>query len=411
MTTETETSAETKALAEFDVTEAALAEIKQYEKLEIQDKKSEANVRKCRQVVRSMRTGVDKRRKELKAPILAKGKLIDKTAKELTARLLPTEQNLDEKIKVVENAAEIEKAAKLEADKIRKDAIKEKLAGINDIATDAQKYGLGSKVVWAHLRALEETVVAEDVFDEFVEAGEDCKQRGVEVVGAALERTVQFEKDQAAQKELEAANKLEAERIVEAAKEAEEAAKKQREVQEKADAEAKAKRDAEAAILVKEREKFEAEKVRAAEEAQAKVDAENARIAEENRKIQAEKDRIAAEEERKAQEEADRLEDIRVEKERKAKAEADRLEIIRAESEAYEDNAEFDRARAETAAAEAARQEALRPDVEKLREFAVKVSELKLPEMSTEDGARLSTVFDSMLRNFVEVVFEETEEL
>jgi len=205
------------ALAEFDVTEAALAEIKQYEALEIQDSKSESQVRKCRQVVRTMRTDIDKRRKELKAPLLAHGKLIDQTAKELTARLLPTETCLDEKIKAVEAIAETARAEKMAAEKIRTDAILAEITAMENITSAAQVYGLSAGDVFEHLTRLEQFSVEKDFFEEFFDNTISAKEKQLEIVRACYERTLKWEADQKAQAQVEAANKAESDRLAQIA--------------------------------------------------------------------------------------------------------------------------------------------------------------------------------------------------
>ena len=316
---------ETMALAEFDVTEAALAEIKEYERLEIQDSKSEANVRKCRAVVRSMRTDVERRRKELKAPLLEHGRLIDQTAKDLTARLLPTENNLDEKIKAVEAVAEAAKAEKMAAEKARTDAILSEITRMENITATAQEYGLPSPRVQELLSDLEAFPVEPEFFEEFAENALAAKKRDIEIVQACLDRTLKFEADQKAQAEIEAANKAEADRLAKIAAEQEKARKEAEAAQAKADAEARAERDAEVAKMAAERKAIEDEKVA----------------------IQAERDRMAAEAEKvKLAERVKWCESIGVEW------------YMADLNEACEINKEFDQRRA-------ARIELLKPDKEK----------------------------------------------
>lgn len=337
---------ETMALAEFDVTEAALAEIKEYERLEIQDSKSEANVRKCRSVVRSMRTDIEKRRKELKAPLIEHGRLIDQTAKDLTARLLPTENNLDEKIKAVEAVAEAAKAEKMAAEKARTDAILSEITRMENITATAQEYGLPSPRVQELLSDLEAFPVKPEFFEEYTENALAAKKRDIEIVHACLDRTLKFEADQKAQAEIEAANKAEADRLAKIAAEQEKASKEAEAEKARAEAEAQAKRDAEAAKLAQER---------------AKIDAEKAAI-------QAERDRMAAE-----------AEEVKF-AERVRWCEQFGAEWYTADlNEACEINKDFDAKRVALA-------EALRPDKEVLAELVKTIESIKMPECKSKEG-------------------------
>lgn len=337
---------ETMTLAEFDVTEAALAEIKEYERLEIQDSKSEANVRKCRAVVRSMRTDVERRRKELKAPLLEHGRLIDQIAKDLTARLLPTENNLDEKIKAVEAVAEAAKAEKMAAEKARTDAILSEITRMGNITATAQEYGLPSPRVQELLSDLEAFPVKPEFFEEFTDNALAAKKRDIEIVQACLDRTLKFEADQKAQAEIEAANKAEADRLAKIAAEQEKARKEAEAAQAKADAEARAERDAEVAKMAAERKAIEDEKVA----------------------IQAERDRMAAEAEKvKLAERVKWCESIGVEW------------YMADLNEACEINKEFDQRRA-------ARIELLKPDKEKLTSLIAQIESIKMPECKSKEG-------------------------
>jgi hypothetical protein len=253
-----------KALAEFDVTEAALAEIKTYEKVEIQDSKSEAVVRKYRQEVRTLRTDVEKKRKDLKAPAIAYGKLIDKTAKELTARLLPTETILDEKVKAVEAVAEAKRAEKMAAEKIRTDAIQEELAKLTARINAGLEANLPSSKIKESLDWLiwESEEPKEEIYQEFTDTAKDTILKGIESATAYLERTEKWEAEKKAQEELAAKNKAEAERLAKIAKEQEEAQNKAKAERDKAEAEAKAKLDAEVEKIEKSRREFEDEKAK-----------------------------------------------------------------------------------------------------------------------------------------------------
>jgi len=68
----------------------------------------------CRKEIKDVRLNLEDLRKETKAPVLEKGKQIDKEAKEYTARLKVLEDKFDTAIKAIENAKEIAKQKELE---------------------------------------------------------------------------------------------------------------------------------------------------------------------------------------------------------------------------------------------------------------------------------------------------------
>lgn len=84
----------------------------------VEDKESYKAVDEARKTLKKTRTGIEKKRKELKEPVLAYGKQIDSVAKELTALVEPVEIELDAKIKFIDDAlkrAELEEAERQRA--------------------------------------------------------------------------------------------------------------------------------------------------------------------------------------------------------------------------------------------------------------------------------------------------------
>ncbi len=413
---------EAKALAEYDITEAALVEIKEYEKLEITDGKSAKTVSKCRQVVRTMRTNVEKKRKELKAPLLAHGKLIDKTAKDLTARLLPTEQNLDEKVKAHEAVAAKAKAEKMEAERKRTDAIAEKLADLKTSCAEGLQYGLSSDVILDHLDRIVNFTPIEQAYQEFTPNAWTIIREAIPQVQGVYERAVKFEADQKAQAELEAKNKAEEERLAKIAQEQEEAAKKQREAQEKADAEAKAKREAEEAKLADERKALEDEKAKAAADQKAREEGEAKRLADLEKREQATAwSEYAATLERQWVDEAYR-ENWKFDRVKEAAVAAFEERVSWCKSigdlyyaddynEAHKFQAQVVDGIAWSADIEAATIEARKPDKEKLIAFAKQISAIKLPDLKTGEGDLIAQVADAWLRGCVTEIMAGVESI
>lgn len=102
-------------LAKVSVTDQALAELRtQYQGLTIMgtgDKDGYKAVQQGLSHVKKIRTSVEARRKELKAPALEFGRAIDKEAKRITAALMPLEWHLRSQKEAIDEAIEAERRA------------------------------------------------------------------------------------------------------------------------------------------------------------------------------------------------------------------------------------------------------------------------------------------------------------
>lgn len=86
--------------------------------------------KEARNEIRSYRTALEKRRKELKEPALRRAKLIDEEAKLLTERIVALEQPIAQQIEAEEQRIENEKRAREEAEQRR---VQQIIGWINDI--------------------------------------------------------------------------------------------------------------------------------------------------------------------------------------------------------------------------------------------------------------------------------------
>lgn len=215
----------------------------------------------------------------------------------------------------------------------------------------------------------------------------DAVARALTEAVEEIEGPLQAKKEAAdAEKERIRREKAEAELVareaeMKAQREAEEARlRAEREVEEARIAAERAAHEAQKAEFAKRQE--EADRKRAEE--QAKLDADRAALAEQQRVIDEQK--AAA-----ARAEADRLARIKAEDDARAREEAERQAKIRAEDEARAE-AERKRLAAEQAARDeaeaAARLEALKPDIEKVRGWAVAFRELAAaaPEVASPEA-------------------------
>lgn len=96
--------------AKFNLADARIAELyTQYENLEItcnDDKDGYAKVKEAWNIVRSCRTGIEKKKKEIKATYIAINKAIDGEEARLVGRLEPLEEKLYKRWKAIDDAKE-----------------------------------------------------------------------------------------------------------------------------------------------------------------------------------------------------------------------------------------------------------------------------------------------------------------
>lgn len=326
------------AVQEFNVTDATIEEIKEYEKLNIKDTVSEKTVRKCRANVRSLRTDVEARRKELKAPLIKREKLIDDTAKILTSRILPTERRLNEKIKAVEAEKERKRKEKEQKERERLQAIQSLMEKLQ--AACSIQYGKTSEQIQADLDHLKLFEISSVDYQERTEEAEGIKAQGISQIEQALKDRQKYEQEQA---------ELEAER------------KRQEEERQKMEAERKAQEEAD-------RKKAE-EEAEARRKEQEKLEAERKAIEKEKAEIEAKKQAEKEAEEARKQFEADHVE-------------------------ALEMNAEFDRQRAEKLKADEERRAMVEPDKKELMSALNNIEEsiksVGFGELKTEEAKTMS---------------------
>ena len=334
------------AVAEYNPIAAGLAECRQRYAGVVYDLRTtngNDDARKARKELVTLRTSLESKRKELKAPLLAQAKLVDDEAKRITGELLALEEPIDAQIKADEARREAEKQASEEAERKRVAAIRERIAAI--VAQPAKAARLRSSALLATaIDALHEQELAEDDFAEFLGEARAAQDAALASMGEMLATLREHEAEAA---------RLKAER--EALERAEREAAERRAEEERV---AREQREAEVARLREERARQEAE-IRAAREAEEAAAAERRRREDEERaarqaELDAEAARLAAE--REAFERAQREQAAR-----EAEAQAEKEAAERAEREARE-AAE----RAEREAREAAERDARQREAERM---------------------------------------------
>ncbi len=304
-------------------------------------KKGREAVHAAMMTLSAHRVSIEKRRTELKAPILSLGKLVDSEAKRLTAITEGRENELRADRDAYDaEQAKIAAAKKAEEDRIEAEAAKARAEALQ--ARVDKVAALGGVPNLALLSALSDDAFAEQI--------------------AGLE---------AAKAEREAAEKLAAEQKAEADRIEAERIEAERKAQAEADEARRAKEAAKAAEQARLR-KIEDER-RAAEQ----VEIDKARA-----ELEAERVRVAKEREEAEAAEAARLQ--KIQREAEEKAEAERIAARKAEQE--REAAELARTQKEEAEAEAARIAAEKPDRERLQDWATNVAATidALPEVASD---------------------------
>lgn len=314
-------------IAEYSETAAALADLRARHAGVVYDvtvPKEMRAAKEARAELRTLRTGLEKKRVEIKAPALERCRLIDAEAKRITAELVALEEPIDVQIKAEEARAESERLAKFEAERLRVEAIQQKIQAIRDVP--AGLVGKPSVVIAGQLAKLRETVLDE------AELGADYLT-ATDALTAAIARVEQL---WAAQHEAEAEQARIAAEREELARIRAENERLQREAEERrladerkaaaeraeADRLAQVERDRLAAEERAQREAEQAARDEAARaEREAQEAADRARREQEQAAMQAERER-QAEAQRKLDEQAAQLK--REREAAAAKAEADR---------------------------------------------------------------------------------------
>lgn len=326
-TTEKTAGSNLTPIAEYSETAAAIADLRQRHEGVVYDvtvPKQMKLAKEARAELRTLRTSLEKKRVEIKAPALERCRLIDSEAKRITAELVSLEEPIDVQIKAEEARAETVRLEKLEAERLRVEAVQKKIQAIRDVP--ASLVGKPSVIIAGQLANLKATVLDE------AELGADYLT-ATDALAAAVARVQDL---LAAQKDAEAEQaKIKAER-----EELERVRAENERLQREADERAAADRAEADRLAQVERDRIAAEQ-RAKDEAER---AERQRQEDEARAQREEQERIEREEQarRRAEQEAA----LQAERERQAEAQRKldaQAEQLRKERAAAAKKAEADR--------------------------------------------------------------------
>jgi len=241
----------------YDVTEEGLSMLEeQWETVpDCHEKAAYELVRVGIREVVSLRTGIEKRRKELKADALEYSRKVDATAKEISSRVEAVEGKLKAAKQVVDDEIEAQKEAIRQAEIQRIKNIRRQIVSIHNMAVLPNRYT--SADVEEAFNTLTEMVISPDVFQELTEEASEAKTATLAILDNLMIEAVEFE-------EKERAEKIERERI-------------------------EAEQKAESERLKAEREEFEAQRAKLQAEHDAEYERRKLEIRAENERMEAER--------------------------------------------------------------------------------------------------------------------------
>lgn len=230
----------TTDIKEYSKTEIALSNLKdRFEGLEFHvDTPYGLKQAKCgRAEIRGYRTGLEKMRKEIKAPALDHCRLIDSEAKRITAELVALEDPIDSQIKEMEGLKEAERQEKIAAEMDRVEKIKIRIEKIRSVASEIHYiYTLRIEDIENRIKQIDNTAI-NDSFDEYKEQASEVKSSTLSFLNDALlaakERDSNNKRIADDREELAKLRAAEEKRAKKAEEERQEEHKKQREEQDR----------------------------------------------------------------------------------------------------------------------------------------------------------------------------------
>ncbi|MDI1301986.1 MAG: hypothetical protein PSX71_08785 [bacterium] len=186
------------AIVEYSATEQALAELRtRYEVavFDVSTGKGLDAAKAARAEIRGYRVSLEKMRVELKAPVIAHGKLLDDEAKRITAALVELEDPIDAIIKAEEKRKQEEKA---ERDRIEAARIADIRAKIAAIVASPNSAGKTSDQIIARRDEIAALVIDLDGFAELAGEAMMARQQAVATLNQMAADKKAHEDEQAA---------------------------------------------------------------------------------------------------------------------------------------------------------------------------------------------------------------------
>lgn len=162
-----------KPLVRYGATEKALSELRQRYagvQYDLTTTAGDKAARAARLELVSLRTTLEKRRKEFKAPALELGKMIDAEASRITAEIVALETPIDSQIKADEARRAAEKAAKEKAEAERKAKLQAGVDSVTAFIRMAQQPGMTAERLAKGVTMLEGMAFPPEQWQDYTEA-------------------------------------------------------------------------------------------------------------------------------------------------------------------------------------------------------------------------------------------------
>lgn len=187
-----------KVVVEYSATEAALATLRQkYADVvfDLTTTKGDKEARAARLELTTLRTSLEKKRKQFKAPALEFGKKIDSEAARVTAEILALESPIDEQIKADEQRRADERAERERIAAERAAAFRARIASIRGFV--AKCNGISAERIANGIAMVEQVDVSAAAFEEFAPEAETAKAETLVSMRQILDETKHREEEAA----------------------------------------------------------------------------------------------------------------------------------------------------------------------------------------------------------------------
>lgn len=191
------TNSNLTAIAEYTETAAGLAELRQRHQGVVYDvtvPKEMRAAKEARAELRTLRTDLEKRRTDIKAPALERCRLIDAEAKRLTAEIRTLEEPIDVQIKAEESRKQAEELARLEAERQRVEGIARTIEEIRNMPSAL--IGKPAVIIEGQLAKLRERVLEPEFFAERLREAQDALAATIAHVESQLQAQHEHETEQ-----------------------------------------------------------------------------------------------------------------------------------------------------------------------------------------------------------------------
>ena len=205
--------------------ENAIAKLPELVIRDISTKEGMTVAKQGRALFRDIRISLEKKRAEVKAPILEIGKLLDSRAKEIFAKIEPLEEKFSAEIKAEEERVEAIKAEKIRLENERQAALQDGIDAIRD--TPSQCAILTASEIERALQSLNNLPLTVEVYAERLDEAKfvmesTLKQMESLLVGKKAQEQLAAQQEAARLEEKRKAKEIEAERIAEQKRQEEE---------------------------------------------------------------------------------------------------------------------------------------------------------------------------------------------